>query len=68
MTGAMLDQKGASGKAKLAPNFAMDPEQEWLCALDRLARFVCGLSVTEALRVLSNSSLPKPADNIGAPQ
>lgn len=65
---AMLDQKGASGKAKLAPNFAMDPAREWLCALDKLARFVCGLSVAQTLRVLSNSCFPKPTDNIGAPQ
>jgi hypothetical protein len=68
MTGAMLDQKGASGKAKLAPNFAMDPAQEWLCALDRLAHFVCGHSVAEALRWLPNSFVPKRADHLGASQ
>jgi hypothetical protein len=63
---AMLNQKGATGKTKPAVHFAMDPAQEWLCALDKLTRFVCGLSVAEALRWLPNSFVPKRADNIGA--
>ncbi len=57
----MLNQKGATGKAKPALNFATDPAREGLCALVKLTQSVCGLSVTEALRVLSNSSLPKPS-------
>jgi hypothetical protein len=68
MIGAMLNQKGATGKAKPALNFATDLVREGLCALVKLAASVYGLSVTDAFRVLSNSSLPKPADNIGAPQ
>jgi hypothetical protein len=68
MIGAMLNQKGATGKAKPALNFATDPTREGLCALVKLASSVCGLSVIETIRVLSNSSLPKPADNSGAPQ
>ena len=68
MIGAMLNQKGASGKAKPALNFAADLAREGLCAMVKLSPSVCGLSVIETLRVLSNSSLPKPADNIGARQ
>ena len=68
MIGAMLNQKGATGKAKTAPNIATDLAREGLCALVKLASSVYGLSVAETLRMLSNSSLPKPADNIGAPQ
>ena len=68
MTGAMLNQKGATGKAKPVLNFATDSAREEFCAPVKLGPSVYGLSVTEALRVLSNSSLPKPADNIGAPQ
>jgi hypothetical protein len=68
LIGAMLNQKGASGKAKPALNFATDLAREGLCAMVKLSPSVCGLSVIETLRVLSNSSLPKPADNIGAPQ
>ena len=68
MIGAMLNQKGATGKTKTASNFATDLAREGLCALIKLARSVCGLSVTQTLRALSNSSVPEPADNIGAPQ
>lgn len=68
MIGAMLNQKGATGKAAPALNFATDLAPEGLCALVKLRLSVYGLSVTEALRVLPNSALPKPADNIGAPQ
>jgi hypothetical protein len=68
MIGAMLNHKGAIGKAKLAPNFATDLAREGLCAPVRLARSVCSISVAETLRVPPNSSLPKPSDNIGAPQ
>jgi hypothetical protein len=64
----MLNQKGATGKTKAALSFATDLAREGLCALIKLARSVCGLSVAEMLRVRSNSSLPKPADNIGAPR
>jgi hypothetical protein len=68
LIGAMLNQKGATGKAKPAPNFATDLTREGLCALVKLGPSGCCLSVTEALRVLPNSSLPKPAYNIGVPQ
>ena len=68
MIGAMLSQKGATGKAKLALNFAMDSAQEKFRATVKLGPSVYGLSATEAFRVLPHSSLPKPADNIGAPQ
>ena len=68
MIGAMLNQKGASGKGSLLLNFATDLAREGLCAMVKLSPSVCGLSVIETLRALSNSSLPKPADNIGAPQ
>jgi hypothetical protein len=68
LIGAMLNQKGAIGKAKPAPNFATDSAREEFCAPVKLGLSVYGLSVTEALRVLPNSALPKPADNIGAPQ
>ena len=68
MIGAMLNQKGATGKAKPALNFATDLVREGLCAPVKLAASVYGLSVTEAFPVLSNSSLAKPADNIGTPQ
>jgi hypothetical protein len=68
MIGAMLNQKGATGKTKPALTFATASAREEFCAPVKLEPSVYGLSVTEALRVLSNSSLPKPADNIGAPQ
>jgi hypothetical protein len=68
MIGAMLNQKGATGKAKPALNFATASAREEFCAPVKLGPSVYGLSVTEALRVLSNSSLTKPADNIGALQ
>jgi hypothetical protein len=68
MIAAMLNQKGATGKSKPALNFATDLAREGLCALVKLASSVCGLSVTQTLRVLPNSSLPKRADNVGAPQ
>ena len=68
MIGAMLNQKGATGKAKPALNFATDSAREEFRAPVKLGPSVYGLSVTEALRVLPNSALPKPADNIGAPQ
>ncbi len=68
MIGAMLNQKGATGKTKRALSFATDLGREGLCAFVKLARSVCGISVAETPRVLSNSSLPEPADNIGAPQ
>jgi len=64
----MRNQMRATGKTKPARNFATDSAREGLCAPVKLARFVCGFSVAEALRVLPNSSVPKPADNIGAPQ
>jgi hypothetical protein len=64
----MLNQKGATGKAKPALNFATDSARQELRAPVKLAPSVYGLSVAEALRVLPNSSFPKPADNIGAPQ
>ncbi len=68
MIGAMLNQKEATGKANPALNFAMALARERFCAPIKLAHSVYGLSVTEALRVLPNSSEPDPADNIGAPQ
>ena len=68
MIAAMLNQKRATGKSKPALNFATDLAREWLCALVKLASSACGLSVTKALRVRSNSSVPKRGDNIGAPQ
>jgi len=68
MIGAMLSQKGATGKAKPALKFATDAAREGFRAPVKLGPSVYGLSVTETLRVLPNSSLPKPADNIGAPQ
>ena len=64
MIDAMRNQMRGTGKTKPALNFATDPAREGLCALVRLARSVCGLSVAQTLRVLSNSSLPKPTDNI----
>jgi hypothetical protein len=67
LTGAMLNQKGATGKAKPVLNFATDSAREGFRAPVKLGPSVYGLGVAEALRVLSNSSLPKPA-NIGAPQ
>jgi hypothetical protein len=66
LIGAMLNQKRAPGRAKPALNFATDPAREGLCALVKLARSVCSLSVAETLRVLSNSSVPKPTGNIRA--
>ena len=68
MIGAMLNQKGATGKTKPALNFATDLAREEFRATVKLGPSVYGLSVTEALRVLPNSSLPTPADNIGSPQ
>jgi len=68
MIAAMLNQKRATGKSKPALNFATDLAREGLCALVKLASSACGLSVTKALRVRSNSSVPKRGDNIGAPQ
>jgi hypothetical protein len=68
LIGAMLNQKGATGKTKPALNCATDLAREGLSALVKLAPSVCGPRVGETLRLLSNSSLPKPADNIGAPQ
>jgi hypothetical protein len=65
---AMLNQKGASGKTKPAVHFARDLAREGLCARIKLAASGCGLTVTQRLRVLSNSCPPKPGDNIGAPQ
>ena len=68
MIGAMLNQKGATGKTKPALNFATALAREGFCAPIKLGPSVDGLSVTETPRVLSNSSLPDPADNIGALQ
>jgi hypothetical protein len=68
LIGAMLNQKGVTGKTKPAPNFATLSAREWLRAPVKLAPSVCDLSVAEALRVLPNSSVREPADNIGAPQ
>jgi hypothetical protein len=68
MIGAMLNQKGATSKTKPASNFATDLAREGLCASIKYAYSVCGLSVAEPLPVLSNSSVPKLADNIGALQ
>jgi len=64
----MPNQKGATGNAKPALNFATDSAREEFCAPVKLWPSVYGLNVTEALRALPNNSLPKPADNIGAPQ
>jgi len=68
LIGAMFNQKGAIGKAKPTLNFAAASAREGLCALVKLARSVCSLSVAKTVRVLSNSSLSKPADNIRALQ
>jgi hypothetical protein len=68
LIGAMLDQKGVTGKAKPALNFATHPAPEGLCTTVKLALSVCGLGVTEPLRVLANSSVRETANNIGAPQ
>jgi hypothetical protein len=68
MIGAMLKQKGARGKTKPAVHFATDLAREGLCARIKLGASVCGLSVAQTLRALPNSCLPKPTDNIGAPQ
>ena len=68
MIGAMLNQKEATGKANPALNFATDLAREGFRAPVNLSPCVCGLRVTETLRVLSNSSVPKPADNIGGLQ
>ena len=68
MIGAMRNQMRGTGKTKPALNFATDSARGEFRALAKLARSVCGLSAAEALRVLCNSSLPEPADNIGAPQ
>jgi hypothetical protein len=68
LIGAMLNLEGATAKTKPTLNFATDLAREGLSALVKLARIRCGLSVAETLRALSKSSLPKPADNIRAPQ
>ena len=68
MISAILNQKGATGKAKPAPKFATDAAREGLCVRIKLAASGCGLTVTQKLRVLSNSCPPKPGDNIGPPQ
>ncbi len=68
MIGAMLNQKGATGKTKPALHFATDLTREGLYARIKLPASGCGLTVTQRLRVLSNSCPPKPGDNIGAPQ
>ena len=68
MIGAMLNQKEATGNANPALNFATDLAREGFRAPVNLSPSVCGLRVTETLRVLSNSSVPKPADNIGGLQ
>jgi hypothetical protein len=64
----MLNQKDATGKANPARNFSTDLAREGFRSPVNLFPSVCGLRVTETLRVLSNSSVPKPADNIGALQ
>jgi hypothetical protein len=64
----MLNQKGTTGKTKPALNFATDSEREEFCAPVRAGPSVYGFTVTEAIRVLPDNSLPKPADNIGATQ
>ena len=51
-----------------AVHYARDLAPEGLYARIKLAASVCGLSVAQPLEVLSNSCLPKPTDNIGAPQ
>ena len=68
MIDAMPIQKGATDNAKPALNFATNSAQEEYRAPVKLGPSVYGLSVTEALRVLPNSSLAKPAVNIGTPQ
>jgi hypothetical protein len=68
LIGAMFNQKGATGKAKPALNFATDLTREGFRAPVNLSPSVCGPRVTETLRVLSNSSVFKPADNIGGLQ
>ncbi len=65
---AVLDQKGAKCKTKPAVHYAKDLAPEGLYARIKLAAPVCGLSVAQPLEVLSNSCLPKPTNNIGAPQ
>jgi hypothetical protein len=64
----MLNQKEATGNANPALNFATDLAREGFRAPVNLSPSVCRLRVTETLRVLSNSSVPKPADNIGGLQ
>jgi hypothetical protein len=68
LIGAMRNQMRGTGKTKPDLNFATDSAREEFRAPVKLGPSVYGLSVTEALRVLSNSSLPDPADNIGALQ
>ena len=68
MIGAMRNQMRGTGKTKPALNFATDSVREEFCAPVKLGPSVYGLGVTKALRVLPNSSLAKPADNIGTPQ
>ena len=65
---AVLDQKGARCKTKPAVHFARDLAPEGLYARIKLAASICGLSVDQPLKVLSNSRSSKPTDNIGAPQ
>jgi hypothetical protein len=64
----MLNQKEATGKANPALNFATDSAREEFRATVKLGPSVYGLSVTGALRVLSDGFLPKSADLIGSPQ
>jgi hypothetical protein len=66
MIGAMLNQKGATGKTK--PALATDLTREGLCVRIKLAASGCGLTVIQRLRVLSSSCPPNPGDNIGPPQ
>ncbi len=65
---AVLGRKGGRGKTKPALHFAGDLAREGLCARIKLAASICGLSVDQPLKVLSNSRSSKPTDNIGAPQ
>jgi hypothetical protein len=59
--------KGSYRQDEAPPEFRDEFSTEYRAPV-KLGPSVYGLSVTEALRVLPNSSLPKPADNIGAPQ
>jgi hypothetical protein len=68
LIGTMFNKKTATGKAKPALNLATASVWEGLHAPRKLAPSVSRLGVVETLRELSNSSFPKRADNIGAPQ